>query len=174
MTYPWGSGDVLTAADLNAYAGLVLVKTQTVATGTGTATITNAFSSQFENYRIVLQLTPGGGGTVQMQLVGATTNYYATMSERSYTGSTADTDVNNGTYWPILTTATAFNNHASVDVYAPNLAANKSYFSSGSAGSKRFIAGGGQITPTARTGFTIEVSGTTFEGTIRVYGYNNG
>jgi hypothetical protein len=32
MTYPWSSGEVLTAADLNAYAGLILVKTQTIGT----------------------------------------------------------------------------------------------------------------------------------------------
>jgi hypothetical protein len=51
MTYPWASGEVLTAADLNAYAGLILVKTQTIGTAVSSVTVTGAFSSTFQNYR---------------------------------------------------------------------------------------------------------------------------
>jgi hypothetical protein len=44
MTYPWSSGEVLTAADLNAYAGLILVKTQTIGTAVSSVTLSNVFS----------------------------------------------------------------------------------------------------------------------------------
>ena len=57
MTYPWSSGEVLTAADLNAYAGLVLLSTTTITPGVTSVTVSSAFSSTFDNYRIIVDVT---------------------------------------------------------------------------------------------------------------------
>ncbi len=49
MTYPsFSAGDILTAADMNA-VGLWLVKTQTVGTAVASVTVTDAFSSTYDN-----------------------------------------------------------------------------------------------------------------------------
>jgi len=49
MTYPsFTSGDILTAADMNA-VGLWLVKTQTVGTAVSSVQVTGAFSSTYDN-----------------------------------------------------------------------------------------------------------------------------
>ena len=53
MTYPtFTNGQVLPASDLNAI-GLWLVKSQTVGTGVSSVTVSNAFSADFDNYRII-------------------------------------------------------------------------------------------------------------------------
>ena len=53
MAFPYSSGDVLTAADLNASSGLVFIKSQTIGSGVSSVTVTNVFSSTFENYKVV-------------------------------------------------------------------------------------------------------------------------
>ena len=51
------TGEVLTAADTNTYlanSGLVLVKSQTIGTGVASVTISDAFSTTYDNYRITI------------------------------------------------------------------------------------------------------------------------
>jgi len=60
MTYPWASGDVLTAANLNAAFGLVLV-TESSFTTTNTVNVSSCFSSTFSNYRVIVTLTAQSG-----------------------------------------------------------------------------------------------------------------
>ena len=79
MTYPtFNSGDVLTAAEMNA-VGLWLVKTQTIGTAVSSVTVTGAFSTDYDAYQIVVT-----GGTFNTTLVWGvfqfssahTTGYY--------------------------------------------------------------------------------------------------
>jgi len=84
MTYPvFASGDVLNASDMNG-VGLWLVKSQAVGTGVSSVTVNNAFSADYENYKIIysggqssvgekinLQLTVGG--------TASTTLYFGTL-----------------------------------------------------------------------------------------------
>lgn len=74
------TGQVLTAAQMN-QVGLFLVKTQTVGTGVASVVVDDAFSADYENYRITY--TGGTASTnttdISLQLNGATNADYDTM-----------------------------------------------------------------------------------------------
>ena len=81
MTYPsFSSGDVLTAADMNA-VGLWKITSGTVTSGTS-FDLTSVFTSDYDSYKLVLTQvrTASTGGSVQFRLLsGATpvsTNYF--------------------------------------------------------------------------------------------------
>jgi hypothetical protein len=85
MTYPWSSGEVLTAADLNAYAGLILVKTQTIGTAVSSVTVSDAFSSTFDNYLVAVDgVTSSTNTGATMYLSGATSGYSYTLIYTKY------------------------------------------------------------------------------------------
>ena len=65
MTYPvFASGDVLNASDMNA-VGMWLVKTQTIGTAVSSVQVTNAFSTNYRNYLILLD---GGVGSTSSDI----------------------------------------------------------------------------------------------------------
>lgn len=94
------SGSVLTTAQMNS-VGLWLVKSQAVGTAVGTVSVTSAFSSDYENYKIIYS---GGVGStnlyLQMQFgIGTTwttTNYYGGMGQVNTGGGTFNITANNG------------------------------------------------------------------------------
>jgi hypothetical protein len=58
------TGEVLTAADTNTYlanSGLVYVASTTVGTGVSSVTVSSAFNSTYDNYKIIYS---GGVGSV--------------------------------------------------------------------------------------------------------------
>jgi hypothetical protein len=126
MTYPWSSGEVLTAADLNAYAGLILVKTQTIGTAVSSVTVTDAFSSTFDNYRIIV-----GGGTqsasttIEFRLGSSTTGYYGFLTYGDSSASTVlGANLNNANSLAFVGGAVnGQRSHISCDVIGPNIAA---------------------------------------------------
>jgi hypothetical protein len=69
------TGEVLTASDTNTYlanSGLVFVKSQAITSGS-TVVVTDAFSSTYDNYRIVIDNgVATGNGAVGLQLWCAT------------------------------------------------------------------------------------------------------
>lgn len=178
MTYPWASGEVLTAADLNNYAGLVLVKSQVIGGGVSSVTVTGAFSSTFENYRIVVTSSTSDNSAMLFQFLSGGANWYGNRLEMvntlttttviaSGSGGTANADVGRG--------GAARQSFISIDVYAPALSFRKgitgNYYGSGYNGTFGYESPDG----TVRTGFVLSrTTGTFNSGNIRVYGYNNG
>jgi hypothetical protein len=160
------------------YAGLILVKTQTIGTAVSSVTVSDAFSSTFENYRIVVSgVTASAGGSVPRLRLGTTsTGYYNGMFLQPFTGATASLQVNNGGDWYILVGSTTTGSMSvSIDVYQPNLATVTTHIAHGTYGGNTFFTGGYQSATTQFTSFRIAPdSGTITGGTIRVYGYNNG
>jgi len=186
MAFPYSSGDVLTAADLNASSGLVLVKVQQAGTAVSSLTVTNCFSSTFDNY--LLTVTGGTFNTTNTQVQGrlvsgstpATTNYKNRLLYSLYGASTAlaaSTSTNPNVLWwggtkanatapvfgrlhifgPFLTDGTFFTS----DAYGTDVAAGSST--------------GYHSTPASYDGFEIfPETGTMTDCTVRVYGYNNG
>jgi len=76
------TGEVLTAADTNTYlanSGLVLVKSQTVGSGVSSVEVTGAFSSTYDNYKILWTTGTAlvAGTQVRLQM-GATATGYKT------------------------------------------------------------------------------------------------
>lgn len=177
MTYPWGSGDVLNAADLNAYAGLILVKTQTISTSppVSSVTVSGAFTSAFENYRITIS---GGSSSVaaaglEMTVAGAgATAYYSTVEYYTLGSSSLGVATKNGTTEIDVGGVRG----AVIDVMNAGETTNQIFVTSFSADPQYYRSCAGRINYTSiPASFTLAPNGGTLTGgTIRVYGYNNG
>ena len=73
------TGEVLTASDTNTYlanSGLVYVKTQTITGTPSTVTVSSAFSSSYDNYRIIVNATGSSQMSVGVQMGASATGYY--------------------------------------------------------------------------------------------------
>ena len=159
--------------------GLVLVKTQTVGTAVSSVTVSDAFSSTFENYRIIFSGgTQSNSTTMDIRLGSSTTGYYGFLTYGdSSAGTVLGANSNNATSFSFVGGAIGNQRtHLSCDVIGPNIAAytkilNGTYQNSGAYGTMQ----GEHRVATAYTAFTIlPANGTLTGGTIRVYGYNNG
>lgn len=173
------TGEVLTASDTNTYlanAGLVYVTSTTVGSAVSSVTVSNVFSSTYDNYRIMYT---GGNATntggLRFQLGSSTTNYYNTVNYTLWSGGgpTAVTNNNSLGYWQyagaIDSNSNAFMN---IDVFEPFVARSTRFF-----GAWVQVDSGGNTVGlhranTSYSGFTITLdAGTISGGTITVYGY---
>lgn len=181
MAFPYSSGDVLTAADLNASSGLVLVKTQTIGSGVSSVTVTDAFSSTFDNYKILVNGTLNSSpAAIGIRFGGVTSGYEWSNVQITYGGSVSGSGSNSDSEIDQLGICTSTEELAmSLEVFAPYLSTNTQVVGSGldprpSQGALRYTAGF-YSSNTSFTSFTLLPSGGTMTGgTIRVYGYNNG
>lgn len=177
MTYPvFASGDVLNATDMNA-VGLWLVKSQTVGSGVSSVTVTAAFSSTYDNYRITYTGGTASASTnLRMTLGGSTTGYYNTLVYGTFatTAVTANVNDNNSAQWSWVGSGTTDFARLVVELQNPFLTTrtflSATYSDVGNAGAANGFLGNN----TSHTAFTITpASGTLTGGTIRVYGYRN-
>jgi hypothetical protein len=158
-------------------SGLTLISATTVGTGVATVTVSDVFSSTYDNYRIIY--TGGVGSTNQfitLAIGNANTAYYWSYIARTFGDLTDGARGDNDSKFGRVGYSTTGTNFLSCDVFAPNLAKNTtiSYnyiatVTTGGAGQ-----GGGLLNNTTQyTSFTLTVTGTLTGGTIRVYGYQN-
>lgn len=169
-----------TVEALQQYAGLVLVKTQTIGSGVSSVTVTNAFSSTFQNYKIVVDGVDGSlaNNSMDFNFDGSTTGYYFAGWYRNYANTvgtfTAGSNVSN---WPVGYTSTSNSTYCSFEVFHPYDPTRRAHFNSLPSGGDDFVNsyGGQHASVSSFTGFRIVPGlGTMTGGTIRVYGYNNG
>lgn len=194
MGFPsFNTGEVLTAADMNA-VGLWRVTTCTVTSVGGTAatasngvitigngntsvTVSNAFSD-YDSYKIIVS---GGGAStvvnVSLQLSGSTTAYYHGVNyiSTAATGTPSATGGSNEASWTRVGAGDANGIHVNLDINNPNLAKHTTfsgiYVFPGIPAFPGMTAGIHQVA-TAYTGFVLSPSTGSFTGgTIRVYGY---
>lgn len=176
MTYPWAAGEVLTAADLNAYAGLIHVRTQTITGTPSSVSVTNVFSSQFVDYRIVLdQMNANGPNTLRFQFTGVASGYYGSFIFDQHTGTTGAGRVSNGAFLYLSTLSNASDSSTSFDCYSPFVNTKSRISGTGIGAGYTEWFGGTQFADNSFTGFTISLpTGNLAGGIIKVYGYNNG
>ncbi len=173
------SGEVLTASDTNTYlanSGLVYVKSQTIGNAVTSVQVTNAFSSTYDDYLVLIS---GGAGTqndsIFTMTLGATnTGYYFALIYSSYGSGTVSTagsaNVSNFNY---LGGSHTDGLRANITIQSPFLSKPTGV----SAPVSNRINWGGNTTgylnnTTSYTDFTLGVtSGTITGGTITVYGY---
>jgi hypothetical protein len=159
--------------------GLVLIKTQTIGTTVASVTVTDAFSSTYDTYKITVS---GGVGSTssqfRLQLGATTTGYYSISNQLYYSNATAENaSQSNGAYFQsfgdVKTTAIS----ASAEIGAPNLAKPTTFNAPIMGASTDGVGGfsaGFLNNSTQYTAFTVSAgSGTLTGGTIRVYGYAN-
>jgi len=157
-------------------SGLTLISATTVGSAVATVTVSGAFSSTYDNYKITYT---GGASSasainVYMTLGAANTAYYSIRSGLRYTAAAFSfVDSNNGANW-IAGNGVGTNPTINIDVLGPNLAKNTFFNGVVNATAGIALTGGYQDSATQFTAFTISPdSGTFTGGTIRVYGYAN-
>ena len=190
-------GDVLTAQDINA-VGLWRITGCTVTSAGGTSatasngvvtigsgntsvTVNNAFSSDFDNYRIIISGTTftNGGGGIRFNLggtVGGANYHYGGILINTATGALTGAPGNNVGF-VLIGTTTSTNAHANIlDVLLPQKALRTTIIGGLSYGETNSVGPIYAIhnADTAFTSFTYyPTNGTMSGGTIRVYGYRN-
>ena len=180
MTYPvFSNGDVFYASDANA-VGLWLVKTQTVGSAVSSVTVTNAFTADYDNYRVIYD-----GGTAStdaafnVQLGSTATGYHYSIVYQQYNATTpVGAGAANTTSWANAGRQSTVRNSLVVDIFAPYLSTYSGIRYAGVdylATSGFMITGGGMLNnTTSYTDLKINAgSGTITGGTVRVYGYRN-
>jgi hypothetical protein len=162
---------------IGASAGLTLITTATIGTAVSNVTVTNCFSSAYQNYRIVLS---GGVGstqtTLRCQLNGVTTGWYSGQVYQIFGGSTGGAQVSNNTnaYFGFATPTSL---SGVIDICNPNQALAK--YMTGLAvematnGSISVVGGYNASTAQSTDFIFFPNSGTITGGTIRIYGYKN-
>ena len=161
-------------------SGLTLISSTTIGNAVSTITVSNAFSSTYDNYRITIN---GGATTSNVHLrlaLGSTaTGYYNFSVYGQYNSSTVSgSNQSNGAHWIFAGRGTTNTIQMQVDLQSPNLAKNTIYSSTsiGAATTDFNLWVGGYLADTTQyTAFTVSQDGAaTFTGgTIRVYGYQN-
>lgn len=172
MTYPvFSTGDVLNASDMNAVSGW-LVKTQTIGTAVSSVVVSDAFSSDYEDYQITVSGGAGSTtGVLTLQLGSTTTGYAYSLTYTIYGGATLAVSSANTTSIPYVGISLTGGISGCFDVLSPQLAKNTYVRSPWSSAVEAGVMGGTIQNTTQYTGFTLAVSaGTMTGGTIRVYG----
>jgi hypothetical protein len=160
-----------------AYPGLRLIKKQTIGTTVSSVVVSDAFSTTYENYKI---LVVGGVGSTTSRLaltLGATATGYAYATTGRAYGATGATfaQSTNTTSWPNAGTATTNSINAEISLESP-FTAKQTTVKTQSVGvltTDEFQTMGGFLNnTTSYTAFTLTPNtGTLTGGTIYVYGY---
>ena len=171
------TGQVLTAAQMDA-VGLWLVKTQTIGSAVSSVTITNAFTGDYDDYKIIISNTNASNTTdLYFQFVNSGNTVISTDYCLAGFYQVGNTNLN-GTYtttngnWTIGRLAASQNNSTEFDITAPNLAQYSSTSINAWSSSIAFFNICQHRIATAYPSFKISMgAGTITGGTIRVYGY---
>ena len=173
----FSSGAVLTAAQMNS-VGLWLVKTQVIGNAVSSVTVTDAFSSDYDQYMITVT-----GGTFNTTLVWGvfqfssahTTGYYGAAQFIDTAGTTTAQGTSNLGRLLVTRSSTTTAGVSSwvVNVANPMTAVRKSIWGQCSGGN--MVTHGGYYDSTSTfSQFVLSPSaGTLTGGTIRVYGIRN-
>jgi hypothetical protein len=177
LTFISASASVFRTGGVTAAAGgLTLISATTVGTTVASVTISGAFSSTYDNYKIFY--TGGANSAAEtdcrMTLGSTTTGYYSIRVGYRYAASALDfVDANNGSNF-LVAGATGNTVAFNIDLLQPNLAKPTYFNSIFNATVGVATCTGYQSASTQYTAFTLSPdSGTFTGGTVYVYGYAN-
>ena len=159
--------------------GLALIKTQTIGSAVSSVTVSDAFNTLYDNYKIIVSGGVASTTAVCAMTLGATaTGYYRFMVYGNYGSDTINGEASaNSASWSHAVALSTNSLQGEIDLYLPNAAKTTHFIarSSASATNSNFYQIGGFLdNTTSYTAFTITPSaGTLTGGTIRVYGYQN-
>jgi len=157
-------------------SGLTLIKSQVIGTTVASVNVTSAFSTTYENYRIIVSGGVSSGVALFGVKLGATTTgYYQSVQAITYAAAGANAGVSNGssfTRMGVLSTTSATMDFDLQNPFTAKITMmNGAFMDSRTTGEAGFVAGFLDNT-TSYTDFTITpASGTLTGGTIYVYGY---
>jgi hypothetical protein len=160
--------------------GLTFIKSATIGTGVSTVTVTDVFSSTYDNYLVTLQINSASTSTSSaIQLGSVTTGYYGNAIYMDPTSTTVNGIGYNNTGQMFSGYHNATNGGTSnLHFMQPNLARRTTFIATGigfnTSGSAAMQSTMYENSDTQHTAFTLLLAtGTITGGTIRVYGYQN-
>ena len=162
-----------TALNSNDYAGLVLVKKQTIGSAVSSVTVTNAFSATYENYKIVVSGGTASTNGVLNLKIGSGSTHFNSMLYASYGTATALALVGgNLASWPYSGAALTTGIDACIEVRSPFLAKWTMVMNGWSYVNESGTVNGVNKDTNSYTDFSLITSaGNMTNGTIYVYGY---
>lgn len=173
------AGNVLTAAQMNA-VGLWLIKTQTIGSGVSSVTVSDVFSADYENYRIIVSGGVGSTNSTLRLTIGAanTAYYWAAYVSAAYSGGSLSAQQSaNSTNFDFAGQFSTDSIRSDIELNQPFLTKNTFYRSSWinpATGGTQATAAGYLNNSTSYTAFTLTcASGTLTGGTVYVYGYRD-
>lgn len=156
--------------------GLQLLSTTTIGSAVSSVTVSNVFSSTYDNYKIIIS----GGAANTDVIIGTTlgstsTGYYCAYTGANYSAAgSSNYNDNNAGSWTRCVSSTASGAMGVFDLIGPNLAKRTFIIGSQMDPTVSRFAAGYLNDSTQYTSITFTVSGgTQTGGTIRVYGYAN-
>ena len=162
------------AREIATQGGLVLLSTTTIGSAVSSVVVSNAFSSTYDSYKIIIGGT-GIGSTplaISLKLGASTTQYYSSGIFTPYTGGTSALQVNNGSVWTYAGWANSSTQACNIDLIGPANATYTKFFAKYTAVDGSTPMDGIHQVATAYTDFTLATNtGTLTGGTISVYGY---
>ena len=178
MTFPvFASGDVLNASDMNA-VGLWLVKTQAIGAAVTSVTVNDAFSSTYDNYKVIVSGGTAAGPTaISLRLGASSTGYYGTLIYSTYASAAGlfltDNNAAQFSYAGVCATGGISLN---LDLTNPGRADRTFiqgvYVTPGTTNEAGRYQGFHNVA-TAYTSFVLTASQAMTGGDIKVYGYRN-
>lgn len=158
--------------------GLTLVKAQTIGSAVSSIVVSDVFSSDYDNYRILLNTNTGSGTNLSgsLQLGSTTTGYFGARALVTFGATQTLLGTNNLSAFSIGNLSTVGGSY-SFDVITPFLATRTSIqgnnvYRLNSTSGYMTTAAGFQNSDTSFTEFTFSVGANTITGgSIEVYGY---
>jgi len=169
----------LPASDINTYltnSGLVYIKQQTVGSGVTSVTVSSAFSTDFDNYRItVTGVVPSVQDSLCLMIgSGRTNGHYGAMNYMLYSASGGTIGSTNASKILCTLNQNGVNNtQFNCDIFSPFLATRTGMIGQGFGRLYYCDFGGADDSLVSYTSFTLltDGAGTMTGGTITVYGY---
>jgi hypothetical protein len=155
--------------------GLTHIRTVTIGSSVTTLSLTDVFSSTFDNYLITAAGgTAGGGGLVQIQIPGVTSGYKMTFL---YANFNSAAQAVSGTNYSLIEYAGTIDgtNGISMELSVgnPNLPQSTTFSSNNAGNSNNYmgVMSARLSNPTQYTSINLVFSGAVTGGVVRVYGY---
>jgi len=175
------SSQIVQAVPTGINSALVLISSTTIGTTVSSVTVSSAFSSTYDNYRIIVSGGVGSTATGCDLTLGSTATGYSYFFLTGAFNSATVTGVNGNatTKWDGVVQQGTGMISGVIDLLAPNLAKNTVFSSvatrSAAGASGIIVNSAGFLNDTTQyTAFTLTtITGTITGGTIKVYGYTN-
>jgi hypothetical protein len=156
--------------------GLELITAQTIGSAVASVTVSNVFSSTYDDY--LVRLSAGAASTsadLNLTFGATTTGYYWSFAGTSYANAAAKNGGANAASIVAVGNVSANGYSSVIDIQAPNLAKNtmvRTNYTVIETGGSSGVINGWVNNTTAYTAFTLTCgTGTLTGGTIYVYGY---
>jgi hypothetical protein len=172
--------EVLSSSDVNTYlanSGLTFVASVAFGGSSG-VTVSNCFSSTYDNYRVVVSCYGTSNTNLNWQMISSSgidssSNYWRRTIYVLSSANASNADSNSSWYFGEPSNASSAPTTLSFDLYSPNRAERTSLLGSfyGPSSPSLMVGGWNLATSTQYTGIYFAPFGGVITGTVTIYGY---